>query len=120
MKITALLHDCSADGETGYASTCIEFLEANGQGDSAEECLEDLRAAVHAVLEYRWQTAAAALGKGERLLLPPQSAVMSTLRGASYRFDPIRCHHRSIAATANSEVSELTPTVTPASLVAIS
>jgi predicted RNase H-like HicB family nuclease len=67
MKITALLHDCSADGETGYAASCIEFPEANGQGESAEECLEDLRAAVHAVLEYRRQKAAASLGEGERL-----------------------------------------------------
>ena len=67
MNITALLHDCSADGETGYASTCVEFPEANGQGESAEECLEDLRAAVHAVLEYRRQTAVESLGKGERL-----------------------------------------------------
>jgi len=67
MKITALLHDCSADGETGYASTCIEFPEANGQGESAEECLEDLRTAVHEVLEYRRKKAVESLGKGERL-----------------------------------------------------
>jgi len=57
MKMTALLHDCSADGETGYASSCIEFPEANGQGESVEECLDDLRAAVQTVLEYRRQTA---------------------------------------------------------------
>jgi predicted RNase H-like HicB family nuclease len=67
MKITALLHDCSADGETGYAATCIEFPEANGQGETVEECLDDLRAAVQAVLEYRRQTAAESLGTGERL-----------------------------------------------------
>lgn len=44
MEITALLHDCSADGETGYAATCIEFPEANGQGESLGigECLEML------------------------------------------------------------------------------
>jgi predicted RNase H-like HicB family nuclease len=58
MEITALLHDCSADGESGYGATCIEFPEANGQGETAEECLDDLRAAVHAVLEYRRQLAA--------------------------------------------------------------
>ena len=67
MKITALLHDCSADGETGYAASCIEFPEANGQGESVEECLEDLRAAVQEVLEYRRLTAAESLGEGERL-----------------------------------------------------
>ena len=67
MKITALLHDCSADGETGYAATCIEFPEAIGQGETVEECLDDLRAAVQEVLEYRRQSAAESLGKGERL-----------------------------------------------------
>ena len=67
MKITALLHDCSADGESGYAATCVEFPEANGQGETAEECLDDLRAAVQEVLEYRRQTAVESLGKGERL-----------------------------------------------------
>ncbi|MCU0778970.1 MAG: hypothetical protein MUF86_15075 [Akkermansiaceae bacterium] len=67
MNVTALLHDCSAEGETGYAATCIEFPEANGQGESVEECLDDLRAAVQTVLEYRRQTAAESLGKGERL-----------------------------------------------------
>lgn len=67
MNITALLHDCSADGETGFAAACIEFPEANGQGESVEECLDDLRAAVHAILEYRRHTAAESLGKGERL-----------------------------------------------------
>ena len=67
MNITALLHDCSAEGETGYAATCVEFPEANGQGETVEECLDDLRAAVQDVLEYRRQTAVESLGKGERL-----------------------------------------------------
>lgn len=67
MKITALLHDCSADGETGYAASCIEFPEANGQGESVEECLDDLRGAVQELLEYRRQTAAESLCEGERL-----------------------------------------------------
>lgn len=67
MNITALLHDCSADGESGYAATCIEFPEANGQGETVEECLDDLRAAVREVLDYRRQTATDSLGIGERL-----------------------------------------------------
>ncbi len=67
MKITALLDDCTVVGETGSAATCIEIPEANGQGESMEECLDDLRAAVQAVLEYRRQTAVESLGKGERL-----------------------------------------------------
>lgn len=67
MKFTALLHDCSLDGETGYAATCVEFPEANGQGKTAEECLENLRAAVCEVLEYRREKAAGSLTPGERL-----------------------------------------------------
>jgi predicted RNase H-like HicB family nuclease len=67
MRITALLHDCSADGESGYAASCVEFPEANGQGETVEECLDDLRSAVQDVLEYRRQTAVESLGKGERL-----------------------------------------------------
>lgn len=67
MKITVPLHDYSLDGESGYASTCVEFLEANGQGEAMEECLDDLRAAVLSVLEDRRETAAESLGQGERL-----------------------------------------------------
>ena len=62
-----MLHDCSADGESGYAATCVEFPEANGQGETEEECLDDLRAAVQDVLEYRRQTAVESPGRGERL-----------------------------------------------------
>lgn len=67
MKITALLHDCSLDGETGYAATCVEFPEANAQGETVKECIDDLRAAVQAVIEYRRQAAAGSLAQGERL-----------------------------------------------------
>lgn len=67
MKITAMLHDCSLENETGYAATCVEFPEANGQGESAEECLADLRVAVQEVLEYRRKEAEESLSQGERL-----------------------------------------------------
>ena len=53
MEITALLHDCSLDGETGYAATCVEFPEANGQGETVGECMDNLRSAVSDVLSYR-------------------------------------------------------------------
>jgi predicted RNase H-like HicB family nuclease len=67
MDITAVIHDCSMEGEAGYAATCVEFPEANGQGESAQECLADLRAAVRAVLEYRREEATGSLAQGERL-----------------------------------------------------
>lgn len=69
MKITALLHDCSLDGETGYAATCVEFPEANAQGESVEECISDLRAAVNDVLAYRREQALKSLAEGERFEL---------------------------------------------------
>ena len=66
MDITAWLHDCSLDGETGYAATCVEFPEANGQGESVAECLDDLRAAVREILAYRRETATKGLTGGDR------------------------------------------------------
>jgi len=67
MKITALLHDCSLEGETGFAASCVEFPEANGQGENVEACIEDLRAAVNEVLAYRRNEAEHSLAAGERL-----------------------------------------------------
>ena len=67
MNITALLHDCTLDGETGFSATCVEFPEANGQGESVKECIDDLRAAVNEVLDYRRSEAMQSLAKGERL-----------------------------------------------------
>lgn len=49
------------------------------------------------------------------LLLLPLSAVIRTRVAFGYRFDPMRFHHRWIAATANSAVSLLMPIDTPAS-----
>ncbi len=46
MTITALIHDCATEGESGFAATCAEFPEANGQGETVEECLADLRSAL--------------------------------------------------------------------------
>jgi predicted RNase H-like HicB family nuclease len=67
MKITAFLHDCSLEGETGYAASCVEFPEANGQGESVEACIGDLRAAVNEVLAYRRSEAEQSLAEGDRL-----------------------------------------------------
>jgi len=66
MKITALLHDCSLEGETGYAASCVEFPEANGQGESLETCISDLRAAVNEVLAYRRNEAEQSLAAYDR------------------------------------------------------
>jgi predicted RNase H-like HicB family nuclease len=67
MKITALIHDCSVEAETGFAATCVEFPEANGQGETVQDCLEDLRGAIRDVLAYRQEQAAKSLLAGDRL-----------------------------------------------------
>jgi predicted RNase H-like HicB family nuclease len=43
MKYTALLHDAE---EGGFWATCIEVPGANGQGETKDECLADLAAAI--------------------------------------------------------------------------
>ena len=67
MEVTALIHDCSVESETGFAATCVEFPEANGQGETVEACLENLRGAIRDVLAYRKQQAEKSLLAGERL-----------------------------------------------------
>lgn len=67
MEITALIHDCSVEGETGFAASCVEFPEANAQGESVEECLANLSSAVKEILQYRREQAVSSLEKGERL-----------------------------------------------------
>ncbi len=67
MEITAVIHDCSQDGETGFAATCVEFPEANGQGETRDECVADLKNAVHEVLLFRREEAERLLAKGDQL-----------------------------------------------------
>jgi predicted RNase H-like HicB family nuclease len=67
VNITAVLHDCSLDGETGYAVTCAEFPEANGQGETPEAAIEDLRGAIRDVLDYRRSEARRSLRDSDRI-----------------------------------------------------
>lgn len=55
MKLTAIIHDCSMEGETGFAATCAEIPEANGQGESIEECLSNLRESIVFFLDCQKQ-----------------------------------------------------------------
>jgi predicted RNase H-like HicB family nuclease len=52
-KLTAILHQGEPD-EGGYWATCLEVPGANGQGETKEECLADLRDAVRFLLETDW------------------------------------------------------------------
>ena len=53
-KLTAILHQGEPD-EGGYWATCLEVPGANGQGETKEECLADLREAVRLLLETEWE-----------------------------------------------------------------
>jgi predicted RNase H-like HicB family nuclease len=67
VNITVVLHDCSLDGETGFAATCVEFPEANGQGETREDCIANLKDAVKDVLQFRREEAERSLAKGDLL-----------------------------------------------------
>ena len=47
---TAVLHEGDPD-EGGYWATCLEVPGANAQGETKEECLEELASAVKFMLE---------------------------------------------------------------------
>lgn len=68
MKITALIHNCQAEGETGFAARCVEFPEANGQGESIPEAMADLQAAIQAVIDYRRSEAQGLVAESDHLL----------------------------------------------------
>lgn len=55
-NLTAILHRGEAD-EGGFWATCLEVPGANGQGDTEEECLHDLAAAVKLILDLNEEEA---------------------------------------------------------------
>jgi predicted RNase H-like HicB family nuclease len=48
--LTAILHR-GEPGEGGFWATCLEVPGANGQGETKEECLADLKQAVQLLLD---------------------------------------------------------------------
>ena len=48
-QMTAIIHAGEPD-EGGFWATCLEVPGANGQGETQEECLQDLAAAVQLIL----------------------------------------------------------------------
>ena len=49
-QFTAIIHR-GEPGEGGFWSTCLEVPGANGQGETKEECLQNLRDAIQLMLE---------------------------------------------------------------------
>ena len=66
IKMTAVVHQGEPD-EGGYWATCVEVPGANGEGETREECLENLRSAVTELLE---------LNRAEAVSGYPQAEVM--------------------------------------------
>jgi predicted RNase H-like HicB family nuclease len=48
--LTAIVHRGEPD-EGGFWATCLEVPGANGQGETREECLADLKSAIQLLLE---------------------------------------------------------------------
>ena len=65
---TAFVHEGEPD-EGGFWATCLEIPGANGQGETREECLEDLSQAVKLILEINREEALAADPRTQELLL---------------------------------------------------
>ncbi len=53
---TAIVHRGEPD-EGGYWATCLEVPGANGQGETREQCLADLRDAIALLLEAQREEA---------------------------------------------------------------
>src|SRR5438270_14096775 len=49
-QLTAIVHKGEA-AEGGFWATCLEVPGANGQGESKEECLEELKEAIQLMLD---------------------------------------------------------------------
>ena len=49
-KFTAIVHQ-GEPGEGGFWATCLEVPGANGQGETREECLLNLKEAIQLLLE---------------------------------------------------------------------
>ena len=63
-SITAQIH---REGKW-YVAFCPEFPEANGQGETQEECIESLKAAIELLLEDRREDARQKLPAGAELV----------------------------------------------------
>ncbi len=64
LKITAQVH---RDGKW-FVGFCPEFPEANGQGETVEECMQSLREAIDLLLEDRREDASRTMSKDTQVL----------------------------------------------------
>jgi predicted RNase H-like HicB family nuclease len=64
LKITAQVH---REGKW-FVAFCPEFPEANGQGETVEDCVQSLRDAIDLLLEDRREDAIRAMSKDTQVL----------------------------------------------------
>ena len=64
-NFTAIVHEAS---EGGFWATCAEVPEANGQGETLDEVVDDLREAIALVLEAKQERGVEPLVEPTRLL----------------------------------------------------
>ncbi|MEO1133894.1 MAG: type II toxin-antitoxin system HicB family antitoxin [Cyanobacteria bacterium J06639_1] len=60
-EFTAIIEEATEGGYFGY---CLEVSGANGQGETVEECVESVAAAIELILEDRRQDALRGLPEG--------------------------------------------------------
>jgi predicted RNase H-like HicB family nuclease len=68
-QFTAIIHQ-GEPSEGGFWATCLEVPGANGQGETKDECLRDLGAAVQLLVET---------GREEAFRLDPQAETVELL-----------------------------------------
>jgi predicted RNase H-like HicB family nuclease len=67
-EFTAIIRP-GEDHEGGFWATCLEVPGANGQGETREECLENLRDAVRMLLEIEREEALKFSPPGEHVVI---------------------------------------------------
>ena len=89
---TAIVHHGEPD-EGGFWATCLEVPGANGQGETREECLANLKEAIQLLLDT---------GREEAFRLDPQAGAMLKSSGNSM-VTPVlmNCLRRLIFLTAS-------------------
>jgi predicted RNase H-like HicB family nuclease len=68
-QFTAIVHQGEAN-EGGFWATCLEVPGANGQGETKDECLQNLKEAVQLLVET---------GREEAFRLDPQAETVELL-----------------------------------------
>lgn len=67
-QFTAIIHPGEPE-EGGFWATCLEVPGANGQGETRDECLADLREAIRLMLELERENSLAGDPEAEQVTI---------------------------------------------------